>query len=211
MEDTMECQQETIVIQGNRVALGLIGMHHLPQITRIVNDVRVARFIMASPPLYPENEKEWLERLAKRNDTDKVFAVFLKNKTEDGAPYTYIGHMGLHLRNQQLDVGTTGAVLAPEYLGKGYGTEAKMLLLYLGFRFFGVRKVCSLVLASNTRSRRYLENTGYRQIGVYEKHIFRDGVLQDEYIYELFAEEWTPIWDEYREKHGISDPMPTLS
>ena len=168
----------------------------------MVNDTRIAKFITAQPPITLSEEQEWLQSLSKR-DNDFVFAVL--KKSDDG--HMYIGHMSIHLRPKSNGVATTGALLDYNHVDKGYGSEAKMLLLFYAFRFLGVKKVRTSVFASNERSKRYIEKMGHREIGVLEKEHVLDGIPVDEVLFELFYEDWLPYWEAYKKEHEMEDPF----
>ncbi len=61
--------------------------------------------------------------------------------------------MGIHRINWKDRTATTGAVIGEKaYWDKGYGSEAKMLVLDYAFNMLNLRKICSQVLAFNKRS-----------------------------------------------------------
>ena len=190
-----------IILRGNRIDLGLMQSSYLTHVTRIINDVRVSQYLLAVPPLSLKSEKEWLNSL-EESKTDIVFAILKKNS---GEPSTYIGHIGLHLRPD--GVAVTGAVLDPEFCDKGYGTEAKMLQLYYAFYFRNLRKIRSSVISTNPRSMRYLEKTGHKRVAVFKGEHIRRGKVCDEVHFELFPENFLPVWKEYKKKYRMEDPF----
>tara|TARA_B100000508_G_scaffold60333_1_gene47113 strand:+ start:153979 stop:154566 length:588 start_codon:yes stop_codon:yes gene_type:complete len=190
-----------IVLHGKRIDLALMQGTYLPDIVRIMNDVRVSQYLRAVPPLSFKIEEEWLESLEK-SKTNIVFAVLKKNG--DGS-HTYIGHIGLHLKED--GVALTGAVLDPEFCDNGYGTEAKMLQLYYAFYFRNLRKIRSSVISTNPRSARYLEKTGHKKVAVFKGEHVRKGVVCDEIHYELFPEDFASMWEKYKKEHGLKDPF----
>jgi RimJ/RimL family protein N-acetyltransferase len=94
--------------------------------------------------------------------------------------------------------GTTDALIGEkEYWGRGYGTEAKLLLLKHAFDILGLEKICAEVTVINPRSKRYLEKTGYKEEGYLRRHYFAEGKMIDAYIMALFREDFYPIWKKY--------------
>lgn len=191
-----------IAIRGKQVDLGVMQKEYLPQMTAILNDTRVTKFILARPPLTPGQEEEFLERIEK-SSSDHVFAILKKT----GDSHEYIGHTGIKIESHRNAVGTTGTVMKFDELENGYGTEAKHLALFYAFRQLGLRKIRSSVLSINPRSQRFLEKTGHRIVGRYTNEFLRDGQLCDEILVELTYEDWCAAWETYKETHGMEDPF----
>lgn len=98
----------------------------------------------------------------------------------------------------------TGAVIGEkEYWGKGYGSEAKLLLLKYAFDVLNLRKICSAAIAFNERSIRYQERTGYKIEGRRANQIYADGQYWDEVLLAVYREDWLPIWKKYQEAGEI--------
>lgn len=199
----MEVHTPIIIVRGKRVVLALMEKAYLPRMMQIMNDVRIARFITAIPPLYYSEEEEWIKNLEKDKE-NIVFAVLRKNEDET---YEYIGHVGIHKRRKTNGVAVTGAVFGYEFLDQGYGSEAKHLTLFYAFRFLGLKKIRTMVLSTNPRSQKYIENSGHKRIGVSKDEYVRDGKPCDEILYELFPQDWEEVWEAYKKKHGMEDPF----
>jgi len=199
----MEPHTPTIIMRGKRIVLALMEKEYLPGVMSVINDPRVARFITAVPPIYYSEEEEWLEKLAK----DKMNIMFAVLRITEGGGYEYIGHVGIHKRRKTNDVAVTGAVFGYDFLNQGYGSEAKHLTLFYAFRFLGLKKIRTAVLSTNPRSQKYIERSGHKKIGVLKDEYVRDGKPCDEILYELFPEEWEPVWEAYKKQYGMEDPF----
>jgi len=144
-------------------------------------------------PVAEAGEAEWVERHQKGNDKEIVL-VIVDAKTDKP-----IGSMGLHRINWKDRTATTGAVIGEKsYWGKGYGSEAKMLLLQYAFHSLNLRKICSLVLSFNGRSQAYSEKCGYKVEGTLKEHIFKNGQYWDEIHLAVFKEDWEPLWKRFQ-------------
>ncbi len=141
--------------KGKRISIGPIKKEDMPIITEYINDSEVTQFLTIDKPQSLESELEWFENLSKRKH-DVVFAIRLLDES------TIIGVMGLHNIDHKNGLATTGSFIGKKDLwNKGYGTEAKMLVLEYAFNTLNLRKVCSDVYDFNGRSRRCLEKCGY--------------------------------------------------
>lgn len=196
------------ILPGQNVSLGAMKREYIPLFMRGVNDPEVTRGVLLRPPVTLEEELAWYDKPKTGNDI--VFAILLHEKGggEGMTGYRYIGHTGLHNITWPNGCAATGSIVVDRTLfGKGYGTEAKLLLLYEAFRNRGLRKICSQVKAFNGNSWGHLLACGYREVGRRRAHHFSGGVFVDEIIFEVFREEWEPVWEKYQQ----TKELPRLS
>lgn len=180
-------------IVGRKTTLSLLEKEDVPQIQRWVNNSEVTRFLRVYLPMSRHTEEEWFEKISKATDQ-----VVLGIENKEG---NLIGTMGVHGIDYRNGTATTGALIGePDYFGKGYGTDAKMYLLHWAFTELNLRKVCSQVLATNPRSKRYLEKTGYREVGVKKAHELFQGSFVDMYIMEIFKDEFLEKWNLFQKE-----------
>jgi len=185
---------------GLHVSLGAMQREYIPLFMRGANDPEVMLGVLLRPPVTLEAELAWYDKMTEKSDI--IFAILLHE--EGGADamttYRYIGHTGLHGVIWPEGHATSGTIIVDKTcFGKGYGTEAKLLLLYEAFRNRGLRKVCSHVKAFNGNSWGHLLACGYRQVGRRKAHHFYDGAFVDSVEFEIFREEWEPVWRTYQE------------
>ncbi len=183
-------------LSGRIVNLRPFAKTDLPTLVRWVNDPEVRDFVSIVFPQTEKAEEEWLNKLGSNHDN-----ITLAIETKDGV---LIGSMGLHKIHWVNRNGTTGALIGEkEYWGKGFGTDAKMILLDYAFNSLGLHKICSEVIAFNERSLRYSLHCGYRVEGRKIDHIFKYGRYWDLIQLGLFKNGWLPIWKRYKETGRI--------
>ncbi len=169
-----------------------------------VNNPEVTRGVVLQPPVTLETEFAWYENISKRGNL--IFAILLHQKDSAGivTGYRYIGHTGLHDLTWPGGYCESGSlIIDPTCFGKGYGTEAKLLLLYEAFRVRGFRKVCSRVKAFNGNSWGHLLACGFKQVGRHKSHHFDNGNFVDSISLEIFREDWEPIWANYQKTKSL--------
>ncbi|KKS75406.1 MAG: GCN5-related N-acetyltransferase [Candidatus Azambacteria bacterium GW2011_GWA2_42_9] len=188
----MKIKNRVVFLRGRKVILRPLDKEtDLEACQRWINDPEVRQYLKRFLPTSKQTESEWLDSLGKKTD-DIVLAI----ETLDGK---FIGTMGLHKIDWKDRTAITGALIGDKtYWGKGYGTDAKMVLLDYAFNQLGLRKICSSVLAFNKRSLRYNLHCGYKVEGIQKKQIFRDGKYRDKLLLAVFQEDWLPIWEKYR-------------
>jgi RimJ/RimL family protein N-acetyltransferase len=166
-----------------------------PILQRGMNDPEVTQFLGRVYPVTEREEEEWLDRQS-RNNTDFAFAMVttVDNKL--------IGSIGLHQISWPDRTAVTGtAIWDKEYWGRGYGTDAKMLLLDYAFNALDLLIIQSKVIAFNSRSLKYAEKCGYKEVArIPEWKRGKDGNRYDEVILTVTQETWRPLWVDYLNK-----------
>ena len=179
-----------IFLKGKRTTLRPLLEKDIPLLMRWINDPEVRQYLLRIFPAMEADETDWLERLHKNSDKDVALMIEVK-----GIP---IGTMGLHGINWKNRVATTGALIGEkQYWNKGYGTDAKMVLLDYAFNTLNLRKIMSHVKSFNKRSLAYSLHCGYKIEGCLKKQDFSHGKYHDEIILSLFKHQWLPYWKEY--------------
>lgn len=102
----------------------------------------------------------------------------------------YLGEILLEEIDPVVRSASLRLTMRPAYRGRGYGTEAILLVLDMAFDGLGLHRVGALVPAINTRAKSLYENLGFRVEGRL-RDAFRDGegwtdglvmgLLEDEY------------------------------
>ena len=186
-----ETNQKPIFLVGKKIVLRPFSKDDIPTLTHWINDPEVREFVSATLPQTERQEEEWFNKLG-ADDKNIVLGI----ETREGV---LIGSMGIHQINWRDRICTTGALIGEkEYWGKGYGTDAKMVILDYIFNVLNLRKVCSAVIAYNKRSLHYSLHCGYQIEGKRRRHIFKKGRYWDLIELGLFKEEWLPIWKKYK-------------
>ena len=178
--------------KGEHVLLRPFERADLPTLRRWMNDPEVTQYLLRPFPITERVEEEWHDALDKDKNNFALGIVDIETSK-------LVGSIGLHNINWQQRTATTGTVLGEkEYWGKGYGTEAKMLLLDFAFNALDLYGVVSRVIAFNERSLNYGKKCGYEEIGRLPKWIRRqNGERCDEVILCATQEKWRPLWEAY--------------
>jgi RimJ/RimL family protein N-acetyltransferase len=161
-----------------------------------VNNPLTRIFISTKFPMSLHQEHDWVKTV---NSSKKVVVmIVLKNTNGEDKP---IGILGTHDINQIDQTAETGAHICIEERGKGYGTEAKMILLDYLFNTLNLRKIISRVYAFNTASQKYSEKCGYTKEGVLKEHIFHNGSFVDLVYLAIFKDTFGPKWEEFKKQN----------
>jgi RimJ/RimL family protein N-acetyltransferase len=80
--------------------------------------------------------------------------------------------------------------------GKGYGTEAKLLLLEYAFERLGLNMIWAWVKERNARSQAALRKQGYRDAGRFTWSGYGPDGFGNARMFDLLATEWRSARDE---------------
>ena len=156
------------------------------------NDRDIARNF-GGIPLFSSslNEKKWIEdKIFDKNNVSCAICLKVKNEFIGCIFLNEIDH---HNRSAHAPV----FLGKKKYWGKGYATEARILMLKYAFFDRGLNRIWAKVLEGNQGALKMLEKSGYRQEGVLRQASFKDGVFVNEYILAVLKEDFLPVLGEY--------------
>lgn len=138
--------------------------------------------VPASPIMMEHGIREATKSQPPRSVT---FSVCLKESDD------VIGWVGLGSIDYVNRTAESYSTLRPgEYRGRGYGTEAKLLLLEYGFDRLHLHVIHSYVFGANERSAAALVKQGYKPAGRLKWDYPRRGVYTDTLLFDIKRDEW---------------------
>lgn len=157
----------------------------------IIKDVRVE-----DAPFYFElfNDSDWLKYINDKGlRTIEATKVYLEETLEKNAALNGLGFftifskemnepvgMSSALQREKLDFIDVGYALLPKGRGKGYASEATLLMMDYIKEKFQQEKVYAFTLPENEKSKKLLENLGFEYIGL--KSVFEG---EEDCVYEF--------------------------
>ncbi len=173
------------------------GIHNEKDMEKVwqwMNDPEVTNFLLTLSPMSWAAEKEYFSKVG-LDPNHKKFAI------EDKATGEFIGMMDLSRINFLHRYATTGSVIGnKDYWRKGFGTDAKMLVLNYAFNTLNLKNVFSEVYDFNKRSLGALKNTGYKIVGRQKKCIFCNGEWRDRILLCVTKKRFKKAWRQYRSR-----------
>lgn len=181
--------EQIVFLRGERLYLRPVEASDMERGQRWINDPGTRCFLSRNWPVDAESQHAWhASRDRAKLRTDITFALVL---TKDD---THIGNIGLHAIDWVNRSATTGLLIGEEeHRGKGYGYEAKELLLDYAFNTLNLHRINSTVLSHNPRSVACLKKSGYKEEGRRRQAYFRNGEWIDEIVLGLLASEWRAL------------------
>ncbi len=139
-----------------------------------INDPEVNKFLMAgSMPTSMQGLREYYEKVI-RSKTDVMFAIVIK-KTDK-----YIGNIKIGDINWIDRRAHCGRLIGDKKSwGKGYGTEALMLVMDYAFNTLNLNRLYNTIIADNIAAIRSCEKLGMKKEGVFSQCRFIRGEYRD--------------------------------
>ncbi|HLT21691.1 MAG TPA: GNAT family protein [Thermomicrobiales bacterium] len=153
-------------------------------------------------PLSPVTMEHWVRDLHERQPPATIFlAVCL---IEDDRFIGSVGLMGIDYVNRTAETGSW--IDDAEFRSRGYGTEAKMLLLEYAFDRLHLHALVSHVWELNTRSSAALAKQGYHPAGRLKWDELKDGVYHDILLFDVLRDEWLTARERWRQEYASVRP-----
>ncbi len=174
---------------GKLVCLRSLEMEDLDVLMRFINNVDTRQYLGSLLPNSRLSEEKWLEGSCTAQpwkDGRIVFAIEEKKSHEFLGTGSLFDISSAH-RHAELGI----SIWNPEGRDKGYGTEAVLLILWVGFHVLGLNNIYLYALEHNARAIRTYEKTGFKRIGIFREHMYSMGkfrnaiamdILRDEYL-----------------------------
>lgn len=148
-------------------------------LTKYANNPRIARNLTNQfpHPYTEENAAFFIQEVTNRADND-IMAIDIEGEA--------VGGIGLHFKydvyckNIEL-----GYWVAEPFWGHGIMTKAIKDRVEFAFANYDVHRIYASVYTRNTGSWKALEKVGFTREAHLKESIFKDNVLEDEYIYSL--------------------------
>ncbi len=159
------------MLLGDRVRLRALEREDIPTFVRWFNDPEVIEDLVAFAPISLVAEAAWFDGL-QASESDYVFGV----EVQVGGGWRHIGNVGLHGVNWKDRCVTAGIVIGEKVCwGKGYGSEAMLLLLRFAFHELNLHRVELEVFEGNERAQKIYARLGFVAEGLRRQCIYRHG------------------------------------
>jgi RimJ/RimL family protein N-acetyltransferase len=172
-------------IVGEKVALGPHRRDLVPLYQQWMNDFEVTRTLAIGwRPVTWESEETWYARMG-QSEREIGFTIYERTTLRP------VGNTGLHDVDHLNRSAGFGIVIGEkDCWGKGYGTEATVLMLDYAFTGLGLHNVMLTVYANNERGLRAYTRAGFRVMGRRREALRRGGEPIDVVYMDCLATEF---------------------
>jgi diamine N-acetyltransferase len=163
---------------GTKVILRAPGDDDLAALAALRNDAALQLLLMSQPrPNTPQRVRDWVAHLL-ADDTSVFFIIEVGGQA--------VGYLQIVSMRFLHGTGELGICLKNDVQGQGIAAEALALVETYAQEVFNLRKLTLQVLSSNTRAVRFYEKSGFRTVGVWQRHFYQRGSFRDVMLMEKF-------------------------
>lgn len=179
---------------GKLVKLRAYKKEDLALAQEYVNSAEIRQYMENNIPfLYTiDNEEKWYESISPQNELYN-FAIEVLETGE------YIGGCGINGLDYKNSVASVGIFIGnPDYLSRGYGTDALKILVKFIFEEMNINKVRLHVYDFNARAQKCYEKVGFKKEAVLKEELFRHGKYHDVIQMSIFKRDYfkeNPVQD----------------
>lgn len=185
---------------GRLVHLRAIEPEDLDNIMENWNNLEMRHWLGGALPASRAKEREFLDGVSKADPWKDGTMVLV---IEDKKSKEYIGQVSLDKiskQNRNAELGI--AIIDPKNFGKGYGTDATRVMLWVGFNVLGLESVCLYTFPQNARGQRAFKSAGFKEAGIRRRGVFIMGEFRDIILMDILKEEF---FEQYPPGMAIED------
>ena len=171
-------------VTGKNVYLSPMNIQDVDKYVKWFNDLEITDRLNQSANICNEyGEKEWIEKNLLKSSSN--FAIV---KTDDD---TLIGNCGLNKVDHISRKATIGIFIGDkDNRGKGYGSEALMLLLDFGFKYLNLNNIDLQVFDFNKNAIACYKKVGFKEYGRRHEAYYCGGKYHDVISMEILRKEY---------------------
>lgn len=177
---------------GELVYLRALEMEDLDIILKYWNNFEMRQFLAGAIPMSRNAERQWLERATTMDpwkDGGLILAIVDKKTNAFLGTTSFFGISKPH---QRAEFGI--AIHNPENFGKGFGTDATKVMLWVGFHILGLNSIVLETMDNNERAQRAYEKAGFKRIGFYRQASYMGGQFHDHLIMDVIREDFLKLY-----------------
>jgi diamine N-acetyltransferase len=173
---------------GELVRLRALEMSDLDDILKFYNTLELRRFL--GPPIVRSQKymEQWLQKVSIWSPW-RDGHLYLAIEEKETREFLGVARIeDLILPHNRGEVGIS--IYDPEKRGKGYGTDAMLVLLGVGFEILGLNSIYLDTMEDNERSIQVYEKIGFKCVGLLRETEYMDGANKGLLIMDILRKEF---------------------
>jgi RimJ/RimL family protein N-acetyltransferase len=142
--------------------------------------------------------EQWIERLCAEQPPEEIQLAICLKDGDDLIGMTGAGNLDWINRTGETEI----YISSPAHRERGFGTEAKHLLLEYLFDRLQLEVVSSFILEMNERSASSVLRQGYRRAGRIKTLLVHQGRFHDVLVFDLLREDWVEAREQWRARRS---------
>lgn len=177
-------KQVIINYKAKRISLGPLRSDLVSLYNRWNNDIQTTKTLAFSGPVMLEEEIHAFENISKSKEY--IFFTIYENDTQQPIGNTFLSDIDYKNRTAEFNI----VIGEKEFRGKGYGTEAALLVLDYAFNIVGLHNLFLKVFEFNKSAIRAYEKAGFIICGRRRQSHYIGGRYWDIIFMEALATEF---------------------
>lgn len=173
---------------GVLVRLRALEMTDLDVILKYYNTLELRRYL--GPPIVRSKKymEQWLQKVSIWNPwrDGHLYLAVEEKETKELLGLTRIEDITLPHNRGEVSI----SIYNPEKRGKGYGTDAMLVLLGVGFHILGLNSIYLDAMEDNEQSIQVYEKIGFKRVGLLRETEYMDGAHKGLLIMDILRKEF---------------------
>ena len=170
------------ILETPRLILRDIRMEDIQEYyERLFSDGDVCRYLLFDPHQDIGESYEQIQNILQQYEEGKFYRWGITEKGDD----SLIGIIGLVRIDEEKDECSFAYLLARDYWGRGYGTEALREVIRFAFEELKLKRIVADHMAENPASGAVMRKVGMTHIGTEKGKYEKQCVLHDAEVYEI--------------------------
>lgn len=178
-------------LEGERVYLRPVGLDDTELVFQMLFNSEARRLTGTQKAFTREEIAQYIQ--GKVSDSSSVLLLIALRENDQVIGDVQIGGIDRNNRNAYIRI----AIDSSTFQGKGFGSEALLLMLDYGFGILNLHRIELNVFAFNERAIHTYEKLGFQREGVQRQALYYNHEYHDSILMAMLA-------DEYREKYVMS-------
>ena len=180
---------------GKLVTLRALEMSDLEDIMRYYNTLELRQFL--GPPIVRSRKymEEWLQKVSAWDPWSDGHLVLAVVEKESGQFLGIARLEDLRLPHNRGEIGLS--IYNPDKREQGFGTDAMVMMLWVGFNILGLNSIYLDTMEDNERSIHVYEKIGFNRVGILRETEYMDGKHKGLMIMDILREEFTKLYPDF--------------
>ncbi|GLI05476.1 aminoglycoside N(6')-acetyltransferase [Paenibacillus tyrfis] len=194
----MEEQGVIKILEGKHIYLRPIEMDDLDDYYAYLSDPTTSRFTGTQKVFSRQTAANWIENISKP-DSSRVDLMIVSQATDRLVGEVVLNDIDPVNRSANIRI----AIAGQANQGKGYGTEAMLLMLHHAFGTLNLHRVELSVYAFNDRAIHVYEKLGFKREGVQRDYLYWNHQYHDAIIMSILEHEFRKLHMPDRFNDGV--------
>lgn len=134
-------------------------------------------------------EQKWLESLIYNDYQDKFYVAICEKESKNIIGYTSVSDID-HINKSCF---WSGIKIHPDFNGKGYGTQAVLLILKFVFEELNMERCTGQCLEEHIVAKKLMEKVGFKVEALQRHSIFKNGKYHNQFVLSILKDDYPAI------------------